>query len=344
MIDGLRPPPYNGYDGVAPSAPPSGIAHQGSGGVDRPLLQQPLATFRPDSPGNSPHRPSIGERLLRRLPYDMARALVYTYHRLQVVAWPEVVDREVAHAAGGYLLATRESGDSPAFLRWRRGFRRYALCALPAQLTAITATSSPTGVIGRVSAGDSRQFDRLVDPQAIVAVSRTGLAFVVPWLLAMRGASVALVAEPSDRARALLGNFRRWSSAGSIELIGADAWALHRARRATNRGKPVVIFPESFSSAGRRVKAPFLRSTVEAPLGTAMLARLSGLPVQPVCVVSDGSGARIEFAPRLHPGDFGSPEAMTVAMFEQFAVWAAAHATEWVGWGELGAHLQERTP
>jgi len=34
----------------------------------------------------------------------MARALVYTYHRLQVVAWPEVVDREVAHAAGGYLL------------------------------------------------------------------------------------------------------------------------------------------------------------------------------------------------------------------------------------------------
>lgn len=342
MIDGLRRDSYNSFDEAAGLAPSAGSPPQGPNGVYRPLLQQPLdSSAGTSSVPASSLSTTLARRLLGLLPYDFARTAIHAYLRLQGAAWPEILDGQVTVAAEAYLHATGDSRGSGSFQKWERDFRSYALCSLPAQMTAVVATRSPSQVQRRIHFSDARLDRALSDPQAIIAVSRTGLAFAVPWLLSVGGHSVALVAEPSARAHSLLGAFGNWSSAGEIKLIGADALALVRARRAVHRGSIVVIFPESFGPSGRRVTTPFMRTSVQAPLGAATLACRLKLPIQPVCVTSRGNGALVQLADRLDPGYFGSPEDLTRALFEQLGRWALQHPAEWVGWSALASHLKK---
>jgi lauroyl/myristoyl acyltransferase len=171
-------------------------------------------------------------------------------------------------------------------------------------------------------------------------VSRTGLAFVLPWLLTVRGCTVALVAEPSARATSLLNVFGNWSRSGRIKLIDADPWALFRAKREIARGSIVVILPETFASGGRRTITPFMKTSVLAPVGVAALAIQSGLPIQPVCVTSRNNGAFVELGPLIEPGAFDSRDEITHALFGQLAAWVLEHPAEWVGWKELGMHIR----
>lgn len=338
MIDGLNGGTYNSVDETLRLGTSAGSSAQGSHGVDRPLLQRALDNGASSNSISSPSS-ALARRLVRLVPYDVLRTATHAYRRLQAIAWPELVDREVAAAAEAYSLATGHSRDSEAFQTWAREFRDYALCSLPAQLTAVVATHSPREVERRVHFADGSSAQKLSDPQSVVAVSRTGMAFVLPWLLTVGGHRVALIAEPSVRASSLLGVFANWSPRGEISLIGADAWALVRAKRAIKEGYIVVIFPESFGSGSRRSTTPFMKTSIQAPLGAAALAFHARLPIQPVCVTSSDKGALVELGAPLDPNSYGSLQEATRALFEQLGTWVLRHPAEWVGWHDLAKHI-----
>lgn len=343
MIDGLNRDIYNDDHEDAGLDPSAGGSSQGTSGVDRPLLQRSLAyaTGRRAHPTPT-HTNAFFSQLVGLVPYDVVRGAAHVYRRLQLTAWPEAVDKEIAAASQGFLRATGLSRDSDSFRKWEREYRTYSLCALPAQLTAVIATRSPRRVESRIRYADDVSLEALLETRAIIAVSRTGLSFVLPWLLTARGRSVALVAQPSARANSLLSAFPKWSQAGEIKLIGADALALLRARNAIGQGSTVVIFPESFASRGRRTTIRFMKTNVQAPLGAAAISSQLKLPIQPVCITASGNGAYVQFGPRLHPQNFLSQEMLTHALFEQLAFWVLEYPSQWVGWQDLASHLQRR--
>lgn len=249
--------------------------------------------------------------------------------------WPEVVEPHVSSVGVAFRRLSGVAADTPEDVAWRRSYTRHIYCSIPALMTTLRAVGVPSDAAERVHrVGWHHLCDR---GAGVIAVSRTGYSFVVPWLLARSGREVAVVAEPAPLGSDLLQlSDASGIARGSLSQIPAGPLALIGARNALKAGRYAAIYPELRRTGGRQVEVPFLKGRLAVPLGAATLAWMTRAPLIPARSYSEG-GLHIvaEFGEALEPSHFDNPVALNRALFHTLSAWVDEHPEQWVGWEYL---------